>query len=38
MARPILAFTIGGLLGGGTGFAVGKFIYPYIFLADIVSS
>ncbi len=38
MARPILTFIIGGLFGGGAGFAVGIFIYPYIFLADIVSS
>lgn len=38
MARSVLFFVIGGLLGSAAGFAVGIFVYPYIFLADIVAS
>ncbi|MDJ0948306.1 MAG: DM13 domain-containing protein [Alphaproteobacteria bacterium] len=37
MKRFLLAFVIGGLLGGFAGFAVGIFVYPYIFLADVVA-
>ncbi|MBM3951386.1 MAG: DM13 domain-containing protein [Rhodospirillales bacterium] len=33
-----IAFVIGGLLGTGAGFALGIFVYPYIFLADIVAT
>ena len=31
-------FVFGGLLGTGFGFVVGIFVYPYIFLADIVGT
>jgi hypothetical protein len=31
-------FVVGGLLGVGGGFALGIFLYPYIFLADIVAT
>ncbi|MDD9877635.1 MAG: DM13 domain-containing protein [Magnetovibrio sp.] len=33
-----LIFALGGLLGVIGGFAVGIFVYPYIFLADIVAN
>ena len=36
MWKWILAFVIGGVLGTAAGFALGIFVYPYIFLADIV--
>jgi len=38
MARSILTFVIGGLFGTAGGFALGIFVYPYIFLADIVAT
>jgi hypothetical protein len=38
MAKYILSFIVGGLLGVAAGFAAGIFIYPYIFLADIVGT
>jgi hypothetical protein len=38
MKKFIVIFIIGGLLGAGGGFALGIFLYPYIFLADIVAS
>lgn len=38
MAKLILIFIIGALLGGAGGFAIGIFAYPYIFLADIVAT
>lgn len=38
MKRFAIAFVIGGSLGIGLGFAAGIFVYPYIFLADIVAS
>ncbi len=38
MAKYILTFIIGGLLGVAAGFALGVFAYPYIFLADIVAA
>lgn len=38
MAKSILSFVVGGLLGCAAGFAVGIFAYPYIFLADIVAT
>jgi len=37
MGKYILVFVIGGLLGTAAGFALGIFVYPYIFLADIVA-
>jgi hypothetical protein len=36
--RAFLVFAIGGLIGAFVGFAVGIFVYPYIFLADIVAA
>ena len=38
MLRLIGAFVLGGLIGAGVGFAGGIFVYPYIFLADIVGT
>ena len=38
MWRLILTFLIGGVLGSGLGFVVGIFVYPYIFLADVVAT
>jgi hypothetical protein len=38
MAKSILVFVIGGVLGAAAGFAAGIFVYPYIFLADIVAT
>ena len=35
--RSFVSFVIGGLLGAAAGFAIGIFLYPYIFLADIVA-
>ena len=35
MRKLLFGLFVGGLLGGGLGFAVGIFIYPFIFLADI---
>ena len=37
MRRFLFAFVLGGLLGGAGGFAVGIFLYPFIFLADLVA-
>lgn len=36
--KYLATFVIGGLLGGGVGFAVGIFVYPYIFLADVTAN
>ena len=36
--RSFVSFVIGGLLGAATGFALGIFLYPYVFLADIVGN
>lgn len=38
MARKILIFIVGALLGTGGGFALGIFFYPFIFLADVVAA
>lgn len=38
MKKSIIIFVIGGLLGSAAGFALGIFVYPYIFLADIVAA
>ncbi|MBI4189959.1 MAG: hypothetical protein HY525_05410 [Betaproteobacteria bacterium] len=32
--KSILVFVAGGVLGIAAGFAVGIFVYPYLFLAD----
>tara|TARA_B100000029_G_scaffold178655_1_gene176041 strand:+ start:1849 stop:2061 length:213 start_codon:yes stop_codon:yes gene_type:complete len=37
MRAVIFSVIVGGLIGGGLGFAIGIFAYPYIFLADIVA-
>lgn len=37
MKKSIVIFVVGGLLGTAAGFALGIFVYPYIFLADIVA-
>ena len=36
--RSFVSLVVGGLLGLGAGFALGIFLYPYIFLADIVGA
>jgi hypothetical protein len=36
MGRSALIFGLGGVLGALAGFALGIFVYPFIFLADIV--
>ena len=38
MLKMLGVFVFGGLLGAGLGFAVGIFVYPYVFLADIVGT
>ncbi|MBM3357787.1 MAG: DM13 domain-containing protein [Betaproteobacteria bacterium] len=38
MAKSIVIFVIGGVLGAAAGFAAGIFVYPYLFLADIVAT
>jgi hypothetical protein len=38
LARGALVFLIGGVLGLAGGFALGIFVYPYLFLADIVAA
>lgn len=38
MRKLIVGFLIGGVLGGGAGFVTGIFVYPYLFLADIVAA
>ena len=38
MRKSIVIFIVGALLGSTAGFALGIFVYPYIFLADIVAS
>lgn len=38
MGKYIVVFVIGGILGTAAGFALGIFVYPYIFLADIVAT
>lgn len=37
MKKAVIWFLVGGVLGGVAGFAVAIFVYPYIFLADIVA-
>lgn len=38
MAKYILTLIVGALLGAIAGFALGIFVYPYVFLADIVAA
>ena len=38
MRKFLLVFFLGGVIGLAAGFAVGIFVYPYIFLADIVAA
>ena len=38
MKKTIAIFVVGTLLGGAGGFALGIFVYPYVFLADIVAA
>src|SRR5262245_26110885 len=38
MKRYLVIFAVGGLLGLAGGFALGIFVYPYSFLADIVAT
>ena len=38
MKKSIIIFVVGGLLGTAAGFALGIFVYPYIFLADVVAT
>ena len=38
MVKMIVAVLGGGLVGTAVGFALGIFVYPYIFLADIVAA
>ncbi len=37
MKKAIIGFVVGTVVGGVAGFAMGIFVYPYIFLADIVA-
>ena len=36
--KYLIIFAIGGVLGVAGGFALGVFVYPYLFLADIVAT
>ena len=38
MAKSMLIFIVGSVLGLAGGFALGIFVYPFIFLADVVAS
>ena len=38
MKRPWAAFVLGAVVGVGAGFALGIFVYPFLFLADIVAT
>jgi hypothetical protein len=38
MRKSIIIFIVGALLGSTAGFALGVFVYPYLFLADIVAT
>jgi hypothetical protein len=38
MLRSIVIFLAGGLLGTLVGIAIGIFVYPYVFLADVVAA
>ncbi len=36
--KVLAIFVTGGVLGTGVGFAIGIFVYPYIFLADVTAN
>ena len=36
--KTVVVFLVGALLGGGAGFGLGIFVYPYVFLSDIVGT
>lgn len=38
MRKYVYTFVVGGLLGAVAGFVLGIFVYPYVFLADIVAT
>ncbi len=38
MKQSIIIFVVGAVLGIAGGFAIGIFVYPYLFLADIVAT
>jgi hypothetical protein len=38
MKKAIIVFTVGAALGIAGGFALGIFVYPYLFLADVVAT
>lgn len=38
MKKFMATFLVGGALGAAAGFALGIFVYPYLFLADIVAA
>lgn len=38
LMRGVAVFVVGGVLGLAGGFALGIFVYPYLFLADIVAT
>jgi hypothetical protein len=38
LKKTVITFVIGAALGTAAGFALGIFVYPYIFLADIVAA
>ena len=38
MKKFVITFVVGAVLGIAGGFALGIFVYPYVFLADIVAS
>ncbi|MBI2311747.1 MAG: DM13 domain-containing protein [Betaproteobacteria bacterium] len=37
MSKSVIVFLVGGVLGAAGGFAAGIFVYPFIFLSDIVA-
>jgi hypothetical protein len=37
MKKSIIIFLVGGVLGTAAGFALGIFVYPFVFLSDIVA-
>lgn len=37
MKKSIIVFLVGGLLGTAAGFALGIFVYPFLFLSDVVA-